>query len=97
MRVVWHDIIIFIGTPYILIAMTSSDSEDDGPVVSFSKSQRWPVPGEPVCVVCGRYGAYIVDQTDQVREGEEGGEREGEREIEWDGGRVSGREGASER
>ena len=32
-------------------------------VVSYSKQQRWPLPGEPVCVVCGRYGAYIVDKT----------------------------------
>lgn len=46
----------------------SDDSEggssDDEPVLSFSKQQRWPGPGEPVCVVCGRYGAYIVDRTD---------------------------------
>ena len=42
-----------------------SDSDDsDEPVLSFSKQQRWPGPGEPVCVVCGRYGAYIVDRTD---------------------------------
>ena len=46
--------------------MTSLDSEDDGPVVSFSKCQRWPIPGEPVCVECGRYGAYIIDRTDEV-------------------------------
>ena len=43
----------------------SSSSEDDEPVVSYSKHQRWPEPGEPVCVMCGRYGAYIVDATDQ--------------------------------
>ena len=45
-----------------------SDSDvsegSDEPVLSFSKQQRWPRPGEPVCVVCGRYGAYIVDRTD---------------------------------
>lgn len=40
------------------------NSDDEEEVVSFSKNQRWPTPGEPVCVVCGRYGAYIVDQTD---------------------------------
>ena len=43
----------------------SSSEEDDGPVVSYSKHQRWPVSGETVCVVCGRYGAYIVDETDK--------------------------------
>jgi len=39
--------------------------EDNEPVVSYSKLERWPEKGEPVCVVCGRYGAYIVDRTDQ--------------------------------
>ena len=51
-----------------LIPVTSLESEgdDDSPVLSFSKCQRWPVPGEPVCVECGRYGAYIIDRTDEV-------------------------------
>ncbi|KAJ4833728.1 hypothetical protein Tsubulata_036337 [Turnera subulata] len=26
--------------------------------------QRYPVPGEPVCVVCGKYGEYICNETD---------------------------------
>ena len=34
------------------------------PIVCYSKQQRWAESGEPVCVVCGRYGEYIVDQTD---------------------------------
>ncbi|XP_059196451.1 probable ATP-dependent RNA helicase DDX59 [Centropristis striata] len=48
----------------------SSDTDDDEeeeeeePVKSFRKSQRWPEPGEPVCVMCGRYGEYICDSTD---------------------------------
>ena len=42
----------------------SYSDESDEEVLSFSKQQRWPSPGEPVCVVCGRYGAYIVDRTD---------------------------------
>ncbi|XP_053247495.1 probable ATP-dependent RNA helicase DDX59 isoform X2 [Podarcis raffonei] len=41
----------------------SSLAED--PIKSFSKMQRWPQPGEPVCVVCGRYGEYICDKTDE--------------------------------
>ena len=41
------------------------DEEDEEPVVCYSKQQRWPIEGEPLCVECGRYGAYIVDQTDQ--------------------------------
>lgn len=26
--------------------------------------QRVPLPGEPVCVICGRFGEYICDETD---------------------------------
>ncbi|XP_038268356.1 probable ATP-dependent RNA helicase DDX59 isoform X2 [Dermochelys coriacea] len=40
-------------------------SSVDEPIKSFSKSQRWAEPGEPVCVVCGRYGEYICDKTDE--------------------------------
>ncbi|KAM7012112.1 putative ATP-dependent RNA helicase DDX59 isoform 1-T2 [Tautogolabrus adspersus] len=40
------------------------DEEEEEPVKSFKKSQRWPEPGEPVCVMCGRYGEYICDSTD---------------------------------
>ena len=42
-----------------------SSSEDEEVVISYSKHQRLPQPGEPQCVVCGRYGAYIVDRTDK--------------------------------
>ncbi|OXB84166.1 UNVERIFIED_CONTAM: hypothetical protein H355_007049 [Colinus virginianus] len=44
---------------------TSEDSSSEEPIKSFSKSQRWAEPGEPVCVVCGRYGEYICDKTDE--------------------------------
>lgn len=40
------------------------DEEEEEPVKSFKKLQRWPEPGEPVCVMCGRYGEYICDSTD---------------------------------
>ncbi|KAM8746365.1 putative ATP-dependent RNA helicase DDX59 isoform 1-T3 [Acanthopagrus schlegelii] len=40
------------------------EEEEEEPVKSFRKSQRWPEPGEPVCVMCGRYGEYICDSTD---------------------------------
>uniref|UniRef100_A0A3Q1GEQ2 RNA helicase n=1 Tax=Acanthochromis polyacanthus TaxID=80966 RepID=A0A3Q1GEQ2_9TELE len=40
------------------------EEEEEEPVKSFKKSQRWPEPGEPVCVMCGRYGEYICDTTD---------------------------------
>lgn len=35
------------------------------PVKSFSKTQRQAEPGEPICVVCGRYGEYVCDDTDE--------------------------------
>lgn len=35
------------------------------PIKSFSKAQRWAEPGEPVCIICGRYGEYICDETDE--------------------------------
>jgi ATP-dependent RNA helicase DDX59 len=28
------------------------------------EEDRWPAPGEPACVVCGRYGAYVCDTTE---------------------------------
>ncbi|XP_077188893.1 putative ATP-dependent RNA helicase DDX59 [Paroedura picta] len=40
-------------------------SPAEEPIKSFSRTQRWPESGEPVCVVCGRYGEYICDQTDE--------------------------------
>ena len=41
------------------------NSTDEDEVVEYSEDQRTAKPGEPVCVVCGRYGAYICDATDQ--------------------------------
>ncbi|KAL8200820.1 hypothetical protein R6Q57_012159 [Mikania cordata] len=45
------------------------DSHNDGKIettnlVKERSKQRFPVPGEPVCVVCGKYGEYICDETD---------------------------------
>ena len=41
------------------------DAHESEDVVLLSTHQRWPMAGEPVCVVCGRYGEYIVDETDK--------------------------------
>lgn len=35
---------------------------DNGQRVKERGEQRFPVPGEPVCVVCGRYGEYICNE-----------------------------------
>lgn len=45
--------------------LKNENEDEDEDVISYSKQQRWPLKGEPVCVVCGRYGEYIVDQTDK--------------------------------
>ncbi len=45
-------------------ASSDEEEEEEEPVKSFKKSQGWPEPGEPVCVMCGRYGEYICDSTD---------------------------------
>jgi ATP-dependent RNA helicase DDX59 len=42
----------------------SGDDDDGGDIVYFSKNQRWPKEGEPICVVCSRYGEFICDETD---------------------------------
>lgn len=44
---------------------TRDSLPSEEPVKSFSKTQRPAEPGEPVCVVCGRYGEYICDETDE--------------------------------
>ncbi|XP_044288501.1 probable ATP-dependent RNA helicase DDX59 isoform X2 [Varanus komodoensis] len=52
-----------------LASLENANNEDcslaEEPIKSFSKTQCWPQPGEPVCVVCGRYGEYICDKTDE--------------------------------
>ena len=42
--------------------VSADNSEDE--IVYFSKNQRWPQDGEPVCIVCGKYGEYICDETE---------------------------------
>ena len=34
-------------------------------VVQYSRLQRFALPGEPDCVICGRFGAYICDEVEQ--------------------------------
>eukprot|EP00741_Cyanophora_paradoxa_P008660 tig00001366_g8383.t1 len=40
-------------------------SADIDEVVEYSCDQRWPTEGEPRCIVCGRYGAYVSDETNE--------------------------------
>ncbi|KAG2187278.1 hypothetical protein INT44_004963 [Umbelopsis vinacea] len=41
------------------------DDEDQEPIKQASIEQRFPLDGEPLCVVCGRYGEYISDTTER--------------------------------
>ncbi|XP_063154447.1 probable ATP-dependent RNA helicase DDX59 [Candoia aspera] len=60
---------IFLDSALDLTESELKNNEDhcvtEEPIKSFSKTQRWPQSGEPVCVVCGRYGEYICDTTDK--------------------------------
>ncbi|KAF5203454.1 hypothetical protein FRX31_006959, partial [Thalictrum thalictroides] len=42
---------------------TSSDHLDEAAGIKRRSEQRFAVPGEPVCVICGKYGEYICDVT----------------------------------
>lgn len=37
--------------------------EDEDSVKKFSSDQRLALPDEPICIVCGKYGEYINDDT----------------------------------
>lgn len=43
-------------TMFIVAVMNGVDQ------VKSRSEQRFPLRGEPVCVVCGRYGEYICDK-----------------------------------
>ena len=38
--------------------------DEEEQTVEKSRDQRWPDAGEPICVICNRYGAYICNQTE---------------------------------
>ncbi|XP_050911095.1 DEAD-box ATP-dependent RNA helicase 41 isoform X2 [Lathyrus oleraceus] len=46
------------------IPSLSTDQPNGNDVKLSSKDQRDALPGEPKCTVCGRYGEYICDETD---------------------------------
>ncbi|XP_020527567.1 DEAD-box ATP-dependent RNA helicase 41 isoform X2 [Amborella trichopoda] len=41
-----------------------SDGDEESPIKDRSCDQRGALQGEPRCVICGRYGEYICDETD---------------------------------
>lgn len=47
-------------------ASQGANEDDEEPIKLFSSEQRLVVPGqeEPECIVCGKYGEYINDETD---------------------------------
>ncbi|KAK3232153.1 hypothetical protein Dsin_004034 [Dipteronia sinensis] len=46
------------------VAVAASGDEIDDVVKERSRDQREALLGEPKCVICGRYGEYICDETD---------------------------------
>ncbi|KAJ2964393.1 hypothetical protein NQZ79_g594 [Umbelopsis isabellina] len=40
------------------------DADDEEPVKKTCLEQRFPLDGDPICIICGRYGEYINDTTD---------------------------------
>jgi len=44
---------------------SQAHSDDGEETVLLSRDQRGAEPGEPTCIMCGRYGAYICDATDK--------------------------------
>jgi hypothetical protein len=40
------------------------DSSPPADIIRFSHQQRNAEPGEPVCLICGRFGEYICDETE---------------------------------
>jgi hypothetical protein len=40
------------------------DQDLEEEVKQFSSDQRLALPDEPICVICGKYGEYINDETD---------------------------------
>uniref|UniRef100_A0A803L6L5 CCHC-type domain-containing protein n=1 Tax=Chenopodium quinoa TaxID=63459 RepID=A0A803L6L5_CHEQI len=51
-------------TPDVLIPNQILDHVEQADHTKSRSEQRFPLPGEPVCVICGRYGEYICDETD---------------------------------
>lgn len=41
------------------------NEEDIDETKQFSSDQRLALPDEPICTVCGKFGEYINDDTDQ--------------------------------
>ncbi|CAK9317864.1 unnamed protein product [Citrullus colocynthis] len=50
--------------PEALTKSTDTDDSRESAVKVKCNDQREALPGEPKCVVCGRYGEYICDETD---------------------------------
>ncbi|XP_023529324.1 DEAD-box ATP-dependent RNA helicase 41 [Cucurbita pepo subsp. pepo] len=50
--------------PQSLSKAIDTDESGESAVKVKCKDQREALPGEPKCVVCGRYGEYICDETD---------------------------------
>ncbi|KAG9452350.1 hypothetical protein H6P81_005254 [Aristolochia fimbriata] len=41
------------------------DAEAENSRITKRNEQRYPLPGEPVCVICGKYGEFICQETNE--------------------------------
>ncbi|GMH27592.1 hypothetical protein Nepgr_029435 [Nepenthes gracilis] len=57
-----QDVVAAGGKCYPLKQVTASEEQDE--VKARCWDQREALPGEPCCIICGRYGEYICDETD---------------------------------
>lgn len=49
------------NTETVLVKCSGNETDR----VKTRSEQRFPLPGEPSCVVCGKYGEYICDETEE--------------------------------
>lgn len=48
-----------------LVSHDNQAPEIEPEIKQFSSDQRLALPEEPICVICGKYGEYINDETNQ--------------------------------
>lgn len=46
--------------------VSNDESEYDDEIIKLSKDAPFAIPNEPTCVICGKYGQYVNDKTDNA-------------------------------
>ncbi|KAK4843738.1 hypothetical protein QYF36_012048 [Acer negundo] len=63
------ELLVWVSIWWAMKVSEKKDPPDSGNIseadqIKSRSEQRYPVPGESVCVVCGKYGEYICNETD---------------------------------